>query len=71
MVVRLTEARLDAWRKRWPCSTLATGWVVFDEGGDLVDMGGRIARRDVDAHELSAFCETWGGRDRMRRERAR
>jgi hypothetical protein len=54
--VRITERDLDRWRASWPCSTLTTGTVYFESNGDLVDLTGRIARADVDAHELTAFC---------------
>jgi len=54
--VRITSRDLEAWRKRWPCSTLATGWAAFDRG-DLVDLGGKLAKVDPDAHELNAFLE--------------
>lgn len=58
MRIRITARQLDVWRSRWPCSTLATGWLELDDG-DLIDMGGVIARADVDNNELQAFLENF------------
>ena len=61
-VVRFTASRLDAWRRRWPGSTLTTGYAVFDgQTGDVVDLGGRLVRADVDGHEFDAFVDDWQG----------
>jgi hypothetical protein len=55
MKVTLTARRLDAWRDRWPCSTLVTGTAYFDHRGNLEDLSGKLARVDVDGHEFDAF----------------
>lgn len=57
MYVRITERKLEDWRKVWPCSTLVTGWFEM-ENGDLVDLGGKLATADVDGVELMAF-QAW------------
>lgn len=67
MVVRITERQLHDWRRQWPCSTLTTGYAVFD-GGDLVDLGGRLARVNPDAHELTAFCDDARARAARKRD---
>jgi hypothetical protein len=54
--VRITERDLATWRQSWPCSTLMTGWAQFAPNGDLVDLGGKLSRANVDSHELTAFC---------------
>jgi hypothetical protein len=59
MRVTFTARRLDAWRDRWPCSTLVTGTAYFDHRGDLEDLSGKLARPNVweriDGHEFDAF----------------
>lgn len=58
MRIRITNQSLDQWRQSWRCSTLTTGWVEIDDrNGDLVDLGGKLARADVDGHELTAYCD--------------
>ena len=58
MHIRITNQSLDQWRQAWPCSTLTTGWVEIDDrNGDLVDLGGKLAKADVDGHELTAYCD--------------
>jgi hypothetical protein len=58
MIIRIRQSDLDEWSRAWPCSTLETGWAEFDDrNGDLVDLGGKLACADVDARELTAFCD--------------
>jgi hypothetical protein len=58
-ILRITEAKLSPWRKRWPCSTLTTGYVVFDDqNGDLVGLGGALSKENfIDGHELDVFID--------------
>lgn len=58
MVIKITSDRLYRWQRNWPCSTLTTGYAVFDDRtGDLEDLGGKLARADVDGHELDAYID--------------
>lgn len=55
--VKFTRAKIDAWARRWPCSSLTTGTAEFDRHGDLVDLSGALARADVNGHEFDAFVD--------------
>ena len=59
MRVTFTARKLAAWRQAWPCSTLVVGTAYFDNGGDLVDLSGPLARAEVDGREFDAFVDDY------------